>query len=91
MTTPAKERFMLSVHETVNALEVNCLQLSKDVEKFKSKYLTHTLSIMTGMVMRVRRELIVNRVTLINLLPKGVLKHGETKRTESQKRKAARR
>ena len=91
MPTPAKNRFMLSVHETVNALEVNCLQLSKDVEKFNSKYLTHTLSIMTGMIMRIRRELIVNRDTLINSLPKGVKPHGTEKSTERQKRKAARR
>ena len=91
MPTPAKDRFMESIHENVNALEFSCLVLSQDFPKFNSAYLTHAMKIITGMVQRIRRHLIVNHVDLKSSLPKGVLKHGEKRHTEKQKRKAGRR
>ena len=84
MPTPAKDRFMLYILQTFDALEFNCLLLSKDVPKFNSAYLTHSMSIITGMVQRIRRHLLVNRIELKQRLPKGVLKHG-TKRLKKGK------
>lgn len=76
MPVYAKARFMQHIMSTIDTLEFNCLQLSQDVPKFKSVYLTHAMKIMTGMVQSIRRHLIVNEVALINSLPKGVKQHG---------------
>lgn len=91
MSKPAKERFIEHIHETINALEFNCLQLSQDMPKFNSVYLTHAMKIMTGIVQRIRTHLIVNQIELMKLLPKGVKQHGNQKLTERQRCKAARR
>ena len=85
MSTPAKDRFMNTLMETTNALEYNCLRLTQDAKHFSDSYLTHSLTIITGMVQNVRKHLIVNKAVLINLLPKGVLSHGETKSRQKRK------
>jgi len=77
MPTSAKDRFMHHVHETVNALEFNCLQLTQDIRKFDTFQLSHSMSIMTGMAQNMRKYLIVNHIELKQKLPKGVLKHGD--------------
>ena len=84
MSTPAKDRFMHHIHETINALEFTCLQLSQDIRKFGTFHLTHSMSIMTGMAQNMRKYLIVNHIELKQKLPKGVLKHG-TKRPKKGK------
>jgi len=91
MPTPAKDRFMHHISETVNSLEFNCLQLSQDIRKFGTFHLTHSMSIMTGMAQNMRKYLIVNHIELKKKLPKGVLKHGDKRLTEKQKRRAAKR
>lgn len=71
---------MNTLMETTNALEYNCLRLTQDAKHFNDSYLTHSLTIITGMVQNVRKHMIVNSVKLKNSLPKGVLSHGETKK-----------
>ena len=88
MSTPAKNRFMNSIMEDTNKLESNCLRLAQDVNKFNVVHLTHSMSIIMGMVQSVRKYLIVNNVDLKKSLPKGVKRHGEEIRNK-QKRAAA--
>jgi len=79
MPTPARDRFMGHIQETVNSLEFNCLVLTQDMPKFKSAYLTHAMKIITGMVQGIRRHLIIHHVDLKNTLEKGVKQHGTEK------------
>jgi len=88
MPTPAKDRFMHHVSKTVRTIEYNCLMLSQDVPKFNDAYLTHNMTILNGMVHRICQHLIVNRDVLKNSLPKGVLKHGETRKKKGKSIKA---
>jgi len=80
LSTPAKDRFFKTVMETIKALEFNCLQLAQDVRHFHSVKLTHSMTIIIGMVMSILKNLIVNKVELKNSLPKGVLSHGQSKK-----------
>lgn len=79
MPTPAKDRFMGHILETIDMLDFNCMLLSKDLPKFNSAYLTHSIKIVSGMTQRMRRHLLVNRTELKQKLPKGVLRHGTEK------------
>ena len=90
MPTPAKDRFFKHVLETVDMLDYNCMVLSKDAPKFNSAYLTHSIAIIGGMAQRIRRHLLVNRASLINSLPKGVLKHGDKRVKKGRQSKAPR-
>jgi len=76
MPTPAKDRFMGHVQETIDGIAYKCLMLSQDVPKFKNGYLTHNMTIMLGLVEKVRVYLVVNHTLLKNSLPKGVKQHG---------------
>jgi len=87
MPTPAKDRFMRHVSKTVRTIEYNCLLLSQDVPKFNDAYLTHNMTILNGMVHRICQYMIVNRGKLKKSLPKGVLKHGESRKKKGKQRK----
>ncbi len=91
MPTPAKDRFMRHVQESVDAIAYKCLMLTQDVPKFKNGYLTHSLSIVTGMVDKIRVYMVVNESLLKKSLPKGVLKHGDERKKKGKHVKAARR
>jgi len=84
MSTPAKDHFMRHVQETIDGIAYKCLMLSQDVPKFKNDYLTHNMTIMLGLVEKVRVYLVVNHTLLKNSLPKGVLKHGETRKKKGK-------